>query len=123
LRRNACRFASEPVAISAEYAPKASKKEKASIRQGLAKVLFDLGEYREAILTFKAALSDLSWEESFYGDMLLWLASCYAAVGEYQEASSCYRTVLTSRFASKKDQQSAQEYLAQLPPPFGVKVQ
>lgn len=102
----------------------ATDEERTLIHQGVGEVYYECGEYEAAVSAFKQAVSGfVRTGDPNYGDSLLCLGACYAAMTDYKAAYDCYIQLLRSSSTLEKYKSQAQEYLAVLPEPYKITFQ
>lgn len=88
--------------------------EKLNACAGIAKVLYESGEYTKAASAFETLLSDYSNNDPNYYNLLLWLGNCYEGMRVNAKARDCYEKVLASPSAWDVDKASARKALIRL---------
>jgi tetratricopeptide (TPR) repeat protein len=81
---------------------------------GVAKVLYESGEYTKAAAAFETLLSDYHNDDPHYYDALLWLGGCYEGLRADAKARDCYEKVIAAPCAWAADKASAQKGLMRL---------
>ncbi len=88
--------------------------EKLNACTGVAKVLYESGEYAQAASAFEALLSDYRNDDPNYYNLLLWIGGCYEGMGIKVKARDSYEKVVTAPCAWKADKVSARKALMRL---------
>jgi tetratricopeptide (TPR) repeat protein len=88
--------------------------EKLKACAGVAKALYETGEYTQAASAFETVLSDYRNDDPDYYNLLLWLGGCYEEMRNIVKARDSYERVVTAPCALKTDKVSAQEALMRL---------
>jgi tetratricopeptide (TPR) repeat protein len=100
--------------------PHALDIDKLKARAGIAKVLYELRDYRQAASTFEALLTNYPSEDPGYFNTLLWLGGCFEALWMESRARGCYEDILAAQSALEEDKVSARERLKRLTSSPGV---
>jgi tetratricopeptide (TPR) repeat protein len=88
--------------------------DKLKARAGMAKVLYELRDFRQAASTFEALLTNYPSDDPGYFNTLLWLGGCFEALWMESRARDCYEDILAAQSALEEDKLSAQERLKRL---------
>ncbi len=88
--------------------------EKLKACAGVAKVLYESGEYTQAASALETLLSDYRNDDPNYYNLLLWLGNCYEGMRVNAKARDNYEKVVAAPCAWKADKVSAQEALIRL---------
>jgi tetratricopeptide (TPR) repeat protein len=81
---------------------------------GVAKVLYELGEYTQAASAFETLLPDYSNNDPEHYNLLLWLGNCYEAMKVNAKARDCYESVIVAPSSWGADKASAENSLIRL---------
>jgi tetratricopeptide (TPR) repeat protein len=88
--------------------------DKLKARAGMARVLYELREPRQAAGAFEALLPNYPSDDPSYFNILLWLGGCFESLWMESKARDCYEDILAAQSASEEDKVSAQERLKRL---------
>jgi tetratricopeptide (TPR) repeat protein len=88
--------------------------DKVKARVGMAKVLYELRDYRQAASTFEALLTNYPCDDPGYFNTLFWLGGCFEALRMESRARDCYEDILAAQSALEEDKASARERLKRL---------
>lgn len=78
---------------------------------GVAKVLYEYGDYSQATSAFETLLPDYSNNDPERYNLLLWLGNCYQAMKANAKARECYEKVIVASSSWDADKASAENSL------------
>lgn len=88
--------------------------DKLKARAGMAKVLYELGDYEQAASALEALLPNYPSDDPGYYNTLLWLGGCFEGMWMEARARDCYEDILAAQTAFEEDKASAREDLKRL---------
>lgn len=88
--------------------------DKLKARAGMAKVLYELGDYEQAASALEALLPNYPSDDPGYYNTLLWLGGCFEGMWMEARARDCYEDILAAQTALEEDKASARERLKRL---------